>query len=276
MSLTINQRQIEVRYYEEPLTPDGSIPLRMMRIPSGTFLMGSPEAEEGRRKSESPQHEVKLSQFFMAKYPVTQHQWRAVAAMQQVNQKLKSNPSHFKGDKRPVENVSWHDAVEFCDRLTVHTNRQYRLPTEAEWEYACRGETMTPFHFGPTLSTDYANYNGSYKEYGAYGPGTHGEYRAETTPVDHFPGTNAYGLHDMHGNVLEWCQDHWHGNYDGAPDDGSAWIEDGDSDLRVLRGGSWLVNPRLCRSAYRYSDTPVYRLLNIGFRVVCSAPRALP
>ena len=276
MSLTINKRQVENRYYEEPLVPAGSIPLRMMLIPAGSFLMGSPEAEERQRQSESPQHEVKLSQFFMAKYPITQAQWREVAAMPKIKRKLDADPSDFKGDKRPVEQVSWHEAVEFCDRLTVHTNRQYRLPTEAEWEYACRGGTTTPFHFGPTISTDYANYNGAQKEYGAYGPGTHGEYRQETTPVNQCPGANAYGLHDMHGNIWEWCQDHWHDNYDGAPDDGSAWIEDGDSSLRVLRGGSWDADPRLCRSALRDDDVPDGRDDSFGFRVVCSAPRALP
>ena len=276
MSLTINKRQVETRYYEEPLDPDGSIPLRMMLIPTGSFLMGSPEAEEGHEQTESPQHEVTLSQFFMAKYPVNQSQWRAVAAMSQVNQKLQLAPSHFTGDNRPVEKVSWHDAVEFCDRLTLHTNRQYRLPTEAEWEYACRARTTTPFHFGPTLSTDYANYNGADQEYGVYGPGTRGQYRQETTPVDQFPGTNAYGLHDMHGNVWEWCQDYWHNNYDGAPDDGSAWIEVGNAERRILRGGSWYSNPRYCRSAYRDSNHPDIRDNLIGFRVVCSAPRALP
>ncbi|NEP18934.1 MAG: formylglycine-generating enzyme family protein [Leptolyngbya sp. SIO4C1] len=202
--------------------------------------------------------------------------WRAVAAMSQVKRELDPDPSEFKGDRNPVEQVSWYDAVEFCDRLTLQTNRQYRLPTEAEWEYACRAGTSTPFYFGETLSTDIANYNGAGEEYGAYGPGSQGEYRRKTTPVDQFEGANAYGLHDMHGNVWEWCQDHWHENYEGAPTDGSAWLTDDEETPRILRGGSWYYNPRNCRSAYRNDVTPDLRDVNVGFRVVCSAPRALP
>ena len=238
--------------------------------------MGSPEDELERVGSEGPQHEVTVGQFFMAKYPITQAQWRVVLAMPQVNQALDLDPSHFKGDLRPVEQVSWDDAVEFCDRLAIHTNRQYRLPTEAEWEYACRAGTTTPFHFGETLSTDYANYDGSNEEYGAYGPGVRGEYRRETTPVGQFEGVNEYGLSDMHGNVWEWCQDYWHGNYEGAPTDGSAWLSSAESKMRILRGGSWINNPRGCRSAYRNGDDPDDRDFIAGFRVCCSAPRSLP
>jgi len=200
--------------------------------------------------------------------------------MPQVNRELETDPASFKGDMRPVERVSWYDAVEFCDRLTIHTNRQYRLPTEAEWEYACRAGTITPFHFGETLSTDYANYCGQDRtiagtEYsGSYGDGPKGEYRQETTPVDHFEGANAFGLHDMHGNVWEWCQDHWHPGYEGAPTDGSAWLSADESELRILRGGSWDFGPTYCRSAYRYNDDAVNRNDNLGFRVVCAAPRA--
>ncbi|MBT9317901.1 formylglycine-generating enzyme family protein [Leptothoe spongobia TAU-MAC 1115] len=257
----------------------------MMLIPGGSFMMGSPEGELERLDSESPQHEVTVSQFFMAKYPVTQAQWRAVVEeMPKVNQDLKPEPSEFKGvgeasrdeNRNPVEQVSWHDAVEFCDRLTIHTNRQYRLPTEAEWEYACRAETTTPFHFGETLSTEIANYNGASENNGAYGPGERGEYRQQTTPVDHFKGANAYGLHDMHGNVWEWCQDHWHNSYKDAPTDGRAWLTDDEKAERILRGGSWADYPRDCRSAYRTYFTPANRDDTLGFRVVCSAPRILP
>ena len=196
--------------------------------------------------------------------------------MPQINRALDSDPSRFKGDLNPVEWVSWYEAVEFCDRLTIQTNRHYRLPTEAEWEYACRAGTTTPFHFGETLSTDYANYDGSGEKYGAYGPGDRGDYRQTTTPIDHFEGANAYGLHDMHGNVLEWCQDHWHGNYAGAPKDGRAWLTENESAARVRRGGAWFNNPRNCRSAYRNNDDPDNRTDDIGFRVSCSAPRILP
>ena len=270
--LAIKKRQGRNQFYDEVLAED-VLPLRMMLIPAGTFLMGSPEGELERADDEGPQHEVTLSQFFMAKYPVTQAQWRVVANLPQVKQTLEPDPSSFKGDLRPVEQVSWYDAVEFCDRLTRHTNRQYRLPSEAEWEYACRAGTTTPFHFGETLSTDYANYNGADENYGAYGPGTRGEYRQETTPIDHFEGANAYGLTNMHGNVWEWCQDHWHSNYDGAPTDGSAWIEGGDLSYRVRRGGSWDYYPRFCRSASRGSNYPGNRLYYFGFRVCCAAPR---
>lgn len=265
--------------YDEVLA-EGVLPLRMMQIPAGTFFMGSPDDEPERSDSEGPQHGVTVSEFFMAKYPVTQAQWRIVAAMEKVNRDLKSDLSKFKGDLRPVEQVAWHDAVEFCDRLTVHTNRQYRLPSEAEWEYACRAGTTTPFHFGETITTEVANYRGTDGEEsdwsGSYGDGPKGEYRAETTPVDHFGIANTFGLCDMHGNVWEWCADYWHENYSGAPTDGSAWVEGGDSLHRVLRGGAWFDTPKKCRSAYRDPKLPVFRYDHVlGFRVVCSAPRAL-
>jgi formylglycine-generating enzyme required for sulfatase activity len=274
MALTTAKRQAQNQYYDDPLA-EGLLPLRMMLIPGGTFQMGSPEEELERVGSEGPQHGVTVPQFFMAKYPVTQAQWRVVSSMPQVNHELKPDPSNFKGDLRPVEQVSWYEAVEFCDRITVHTNRQYRLPTEAEWEYACRAGTTTPFHFGETLSTDYANYDGANENYGAYGPGTKGEYRGETTPVDHFDVANAYGLCDMHENVLEWCQDLMHDSYDGAPSDGSAWLTEYEPTYRVVRGGSWNNYPRYCRSAVRFFVTPENSSENMGFRVVCSAPSTL-
>jgi formylglycine-generating enzyme required for sulfatase activity len=188
----------------------------------------------------------------------------------QVNRELKPDPSYFKGPNRPVEQVPWHDAVEFCDRLAQHTKRPYRLPSEAEWEYACRAGTITPFHFGDMITTEVANYNGS-----AYADGPAGESRGETTAVDHFGIANVFGLSDMHGNVWEWCQDHWHANYDGAPTDGSAWTTGGDDSRRVIRGGAWIPLPGGCRSAYRFGDDPDCGLNDQGFRVVCSAPRAL-
>ena len=138
------------------------VTLEMVAIPGGTFIIGSPENEEGYHSSESPQHEVTVPPFFMGKYPVTQQQWRVVAALEKVNIDLKSDPSRFKGDNLPVERVSWNDAQEFCARLSRMANKTYRLPTEAEWEYACRGGTTTPFYCGETISTDLANYNGNY------------------------------------------------------------------------------------------------------------------
>ena len=196
-----------------------------------------------------------VPEFFMGKYPVTQAQWRFVAELPQVKEELKPDPSRFKGAERPVEQITWYEVVEFCDRLSVHTDRAYRLPSEAEWEYACRAGTTTPFHFGETITTDLANYRGTdWKEQGwsgSYGEGPKGEYREETTPVQHFGIANAFGLCDMHGNLYEWCADHWHGSYEGAPEDGSAWLSDKDNARRVIRGGSWLNDPRYCRSAYR-------------------------
>ncbi|NEQ23918.1 MAG: formylglycine-generating enzyme family protein [Microcoleus sp. SIO2G3] len=186
-----------------------------------------------------------------------------------VNIDLKSDPSNFKGANRPVERVFWNDAVEFCARLSKATGREYRLPSEAEWEYACRAGTTTPFHFGETITTDLANYDGNY----TYGSGSKGQYRKQTTNVGSFP-PNAFGLHDMHGNVLEWCQDTWHENYNGVPTDGSAWVnENANQNIRTLRGGSWDFNPRVCRSASRDFDLPDFDLSTIGFRVVCEFPR---
>jgi formylglycine-generating enzyme required for sulfatase activity len=150
------------------------------------------------------------------------------------------------------------------------TGRTYRLPSEAEWEYSCRAGTTTPFHFGPTITTDLANYNGNY----TYGAGPKGIYREETTEVGSFP-PNVFGLYDVHGNVYEWCQDVWHDNYEGAPTDGSAWIEGGNQERRVCRGGSWFDGPRFCRSAYRLNVTPANRYYDIGFRVVCAGAAAL-
>jgi formylglycine-generating enzyme required for sulfatase activity len=192
-------------------------------IPAGSLLMGSPEYEPHRSKTEGPQHEVTLAAFWMAKTPITQAQWREVASWPRVERDLDPDPSHFKGDNRPVEQVSWHDAMEFCHRLSQRTGKNYTLPSEAQREYACRAGTTTPFHFGPTISTDVANYDGNY----IYGQGSKGVYREQTIDVASFP-ANAWGLHDMHGNVWEWCLDEWHDSYEGAPTDGSAWME-GDS-----------------------------------------------
>ena len=244
--------------------------LEMVAIPGGTFTMGSPPDEPERYDGEGPQHEVTVQPFFMGRYPITQAQWRFVAGLEQINRELKPDPSRFKGDDRPVEKVSWYEVVEFCDRLSNHTGKDYRLPTEAEWEYACRAGTTMPFHFGETISTELANCGGT-----PYNGGPQGQSRGETTPVEQFEVANAFGLSDMHGNVYEWCQDYSHSNYEGAPTDGSAWIEGGDPKYRVRRGGSWSVIPRICRSAFRDDYEPGFDFNDYGFRVVCSAPRAL-
>jgi formylglycine-generating enzyme required for sulfatase activity len=264
--------------YREPLggEADAAPSLTMLWMPPGRFWMGSPDDEPERRSNEGPQHLVQLQGFFLAQTPITQAQWRQVAQWRPTkgegawNQKLNPDPSHFKGDQRPVESVSWEDAIEFCRRLSQRTGRRYTLPSEAQWEYACRAGTTTPFHCGSTISTKLANYNGN----AVYGDGKQGDFRQQTTDVASFP-ANPWGLHDMHGNVWEWCADNWHGNYEGAPEDGSAWIdeevkEDKNSmNVRLLRGGSWRYHPALCRSAFREGGRPVIRYDGIGFRVCC-------
>jgi len=249
-------------YFGEDL--GNGVILEMVSIPGGTFKMGSPENEEAQNSDESPQHQVTVPPFFMGKYPVTQKQWRAVAALGKVDIDLKSDPSYFKGDNLPVECVSWNDAREFCDRLSRMANKTYRLPSEAEWEYACRGGTITPFYCGETISTDLANYDGNY----TYGQGQKGQYREKTTKVGIFP-ANPFGLYDMCGNVWEWCEDGWHENYINAPADGSAWTSLSTEDM-LLRGGSWNFNARLCRSANRGRNSRGGRYFSYGFRVVSS------
>ena len=242
------------------------VTLEMIAIPKGRFRMGSLENEAARLPNEGPQHEVKVPQFFMGRYPITQGQWRFVASLPRQKQALSLNPSAPKSDAFPVEQVSWYEAIEFCDRLSAHTKRQYRLPTEAEWEYACRANTTTPFHFGDMILTEVANYDGNY----AYADGPKGEYRMDMTPVNAFGHANAFGLCDMHGNVWEWCQDHWRSDYRGAPADGSAWLTDQAGSKRVRRGGSWFYYPENCRSAFRSSLSPENRAKSVSFRVCFS------
>jgi formylglycine-generating enzyme required for sulfatase activity len=253
------------------------INLEMVLIPGGQFHMGAPETELESRDDERPQHPVTVPTFFMGSTPVTQAQWRKVARSPQVKYKLNPDPSAFKGDNLPVERVSWEDTTEFCDRLSRLTARQYRLPSEAEWEYACRAGTQTPFHFGETIGTDLANYQGTDDEsvgwLGSYGRGEKGFYRKEITPVKTFA-SNAFGLYDMHGNVWEWCQDDYHSNYHNAPSDGTAWISK-NVQSKVLRGGSWVCRPRICRSAYRYRTYHSFGNNITGFRVACVAPSGL-
>ncbi|CEJ45781.1 caspase, EACC1-associated type [Umezakia ovalisporum] len=238
--------------------------LEMVAIPGGTFLMGSPENEPKRDQSESPQHTVTIQPFFMGKFPVTQVQWSVVAAFDKVNIDLHPHPSKFKGANRPVECIAWDEAVEFCARLSQKTRKIYRLPSEAEWEYACRAGTTTAFYFGETITTELANYQSNY----SYDCTPNAEYPGETTDVGEFP-ANAFGLYDIHGNVWEWCQDEWHENYNNAPTDGTPWLNDHDSELRCLRGGSWYDNIEICRSAYRGYAARHDPYINLGFRVVC-------
>ncbi|MFN7898981.1 MAG: formylglycine-generating enzyme family protein [Synechococcaceae cyanobacterium] len=278
--------------YREALTPELS--LTMLWIPPGRFWMGSPPEEPDRSDAEGPQRLVQLQGFFLGQTPVTQAQWRAVAQWQprdgeRWGQELQANPSRFQAknaaddlrglfgkfrlldgetstDQRPVERVSWHDAMEFCNRLSQRFGRHYTLPSEAQWEYACRAGTTTPFHFGDTISAKLANYVATV----SYGDGPTGEYREQTTSVASFP-ANGWGLYDMHGNVWEWCSDHWHASYEGAPENDRGWIDENadKNSNRLLRGGSWDRFPRLCRSAYRVSLHPRSRDDHVGFRVCC-------
>jgi formylglycine-generating enzyme required for sulfatase activity len=258
--------------------PEAAPHLTLLWIPPGRFWMGSPESEPEHLDSESPQHLVQLQGFFMSQTPITQAQWREVAGWkegpgEQWGRELKLDPSSFQSnnDQRPVENVNWWEAMEFCLRLSKRTGRTYALPSEAQWEYACRAGTTTPFHFGDMISPELANYRGDV----AYADGHQGVYRKQTTPVGMFP-ANAWGLHDMHGNVWEWCQDEWHDSYEGAPTDGRAWLDAAEGQKskesvksKLLRGGSWLFDPGLCRSACRDLNLPDYAVNLVGFRVVC-------
>jgi formylglycine-generating enzyme required for sulfatase activity len=282
-----NRRQESARQKVEDL--GNGIKLEMVKIPGGTFTMGSPKSEEGNQTYERPQHDVTVSHFFMSKYSVTQGQWRAIASRTdlKVELGLKLEPSsHFKEQykgidrwNRAVNGVNWYEAVEFCKRLSKLKGRNYRLPSEAEWEYACRAGTTTPFHFGETINTKLANYRGTdhekYNWSGSYGKGPKGVYRGGLTPVGYFKVANAFGLYDMHGNVWEWCADEWHDNYTGAPTDGSVWLN-GEKNLSPLRGGSWANFPHYCRSAIRncfnWRDD---RSDITGFRVVCDGGRTL-
>jgi formylglycine-generating enzyme required for sulfatase activity len=247
------------QYFAEVLAP--GVDLHMVSIPGGSFQMGSPDGEGN--DNERPQHLVKVAPFFMGKFPVTQAQWRVVAGYPQVKQALSTDPSNFKGDNLPVEQVSWDDAVEFCARLSHKTGCTYRLPGEAEWEYACRSNTNTPYHFGKKISRDFVNYNA-----GNIVTFVVNWVSKQTSEVGSFRVANHFGLYDMHGNVDEWCLDLWHKDYTGAPQDGSAWVNENDNDKRLLRGGAWLTDPGYCRSAYRYSDFSDFRHSGIGFRVV--------
>jgi formylglycine-generating enzyme required for sulfatase activity len=310
-NLTLHRYKCTNKGYTEDLG-DG-VPLTLMLIPAGEFMMGASEDEPESQENERPQHLVKLSQFLMGRYPVTQAQWRVVAGYNREEIDLNPAPSahttgiseiaritadipagdvgrvqyqasewrarsadgssiakdtivrpirregltlyvstNFEDDNLPVEQVSWYEATEFCKRLSTRTGKNYHLPSEAQWEYACRAETQTAYHFGDKVTQELANYS-----------------EKTTTTVGQYP-ANRWGLYDMHGNVWEWCQDFWHENYEDAPQDGSVWLTYLERDRRVNRGGSWFFNLGNCRSASRYSDAPNYRSYTLGLRVCCS------
>jgi formylglycine-generating enzyme required for sulfatase activity len=253
--------QITVSGYEQELAK--GLAITMVQIPAGSFQMGSPGTEAERADDEGPQHRVQLQSFFLGQTPVTQVQWQVVAGWPKQQLELEPQPSRFQEPNRPVERVSWNDAVEFCRRLSARTGRDYGLPSEAQWEYACRAGGTTPFAFGETLTPELANYDWTE----TYASGPKGVSRQQTTEVGSFP-ANAWGLHDMHGNVWELCLDFWNGSYGGAPADGSAWTV-GMRSSRLLRGGSWGSHPRDCRSAFRSLNLPDNRDFYFGFRVCC-------
>lgn len=220
----------------------------MVQVPAGSFFMGSSALETEKRENETPQHEVNLKSFFLGKFPVAQAQWFAV---------MKSLPSigeDFRGRDLPVVNVWLEKAIEFCAKLSALTGEHFRLPSEAEWEYACRAGTKTAFSFGNNLNNNLANFGGR---------------NSGLTRVGSFPPNN-FGLYDMHGNVWEWCADIWHENYVGAPNDGSAWLTDGDQSYCVQRGGSWIDREKNCRSAFRVGDIAHNDENIVGIRVCLS------
>ena len=254
--MTEQPRSPKQKSFQEQL-PNGVL-LDMVYIPAGDFLMGSPFNDKEGLPFEWPQHEVQVPAFYMGKYPVTQAQWCAVATLPLVERELNPYPSSFGGNNRPVEGVSWYQTVEFCQRLSRHSGKVYRLPSESEWEYACRAGTTTRYFFGDELTKEQANF---------------GNAAGETTPVGQYP-ANTFGLYDMHGNVMEWCEDVWHLIYEGAPTDGSAWVEGGDDpDQRLARGGCCFSLPGTYRSASRSSLSRDRRFPLIGFRVCCVPPR---
>jgi len=248
----IHNASQQANYQREDL--DNGVIIDMVSIPGGTFLMGSPETEDERINREGPQHEVTVAPFYMSKYLVTQAQWEAV---------MEYNPSSFKGKNIPVETVSWKEAVAFCQRLSDMTDKKYSLPTEAQWEYACRANTTTPFFFGETITSDLVNFDANYP----YTSIPKGIYRQKTTDVGSFP-PNTFGLYDMHGNVWEWCADPWHENYHGAPSDAGVWEIESSAKRFILRGGSWYHDAGKMRSAFRGRGLPTERNGDVGFRIV--------
>ncbi len=245
------------------------IDLEMVEVLGGEFMMGSPEEEEKGKWWERPTHKVKVSPFLIGKYPMTREQWRAVATLPKVELDLNPDPSSYRGEgvpesiinRYPVTDFTWYEAVEFCKRLSRLSGEkgkgyQYRLPSEAQWEYACRAGTETPYHWGQKITPSLGNYIE--------------KALARPTPVGRFQVANAFGLCDVHGNVWEWCEDDWHDTYDGAPEDGSAWLNgnDNDSQYKLLRGGSFNDVSVYCRSAIRSYDDPGNRNNTVGLRVV--------
>jgi len=261
IALVIDKRDVWLKLpstspSDEPIKPTfteklpGGLQLEMVELPGGEFMMGSPDSDPDAQSNEKPQHQVKVNSFAIGKYPITQAQYQAV---------MGNNPSYFKNNpQNPVERVSWNDAQAFCQKLSQITGKTYRLPTEAEWEYACRAGTTTRFYFG-----DNDNQLGIYAWY-------NGNSGSKTHPVGQKK-PNDWRLYDMSGNVWEWCEDDWHDSYENAPRDGSAWLTN-DNDYRIVRGGSWVNDPNNCRSANRNRANRYNGSYSIGFRVASVSP----
>ncbi len=243
----IEQTEKTAKYFTEYL--GNGVTLEMVSIPGGKFTMGAPEEEKGSKEDQRPQKPVNIKPFYMGKFEVTQDQWLTMMPFETDREADRYNA--FKGEKMPVVDVSFTNAKAFCRMLSEKTGRKYRLPSEAEWEYACRAGTNTPFYFGETITADLANYRADR----TYASEPKGKYRGETTPVGEFH-PNAFGLYDMHGNVWEWCLEAY--NYE-----------------RLIRGGSWLNEPVHCRSANRDGAYDNKDLDYTGFRVCCEVPKNL-
>ncbi|HKX31923.1 MAG TPA: SUMF1/EgtB/PvdO family nonheme iron enzyme [Blastocatellia bacterium] len=251
-------RDLVAQSFIEDDLPDG-IQLKMVRIDGGKFKMGSPDKEAGHERNEEPRHEVTVPEFFLGRYEITRRQWRQVAGWQKIELDLNPDPSDFKdSDDQPVAKVTWEEAVEFCKRLSKKTSKDYRLPSEAEWEYAARAGTVTPYAFGQMITSNLVNFHAS------------DDSRNRPVAVGSLKVPNAFGLFDLHGNVWEWCEDHWHRDYNGAPADGSPWIDSQNQSLRVIRGESFVNGPQRCRSARRYMMDAQATAPDIGLRIALS------
>ena len=253
-----------IAYFDEPYLNQGGrkvLPLRMVQIPAGEFLMGSPPTEPQREEKEGPQRSVQVPSFYMGAFTITQKQYQAI---------MGENPSYFTDDdgkdgaNLPVEQVTWQDADVFCQKLSELTGRTYRLPSEAEWEYACRAGTTTPFSFGEKLTTEIANFFADF----TFTENIEENYRNTPVAVDSF-WPNEFGLYNMHGNVSEWCSDDYYDSYNGAPTDANQRGSNSSQASKVIRGGSWFNDTPYCRSASRDKNSQTGRSNSFGFRVVC-------
>ncbi|MFM7236002.1 MAG: SUMF1/EgtB/PvdO family nonheme iron enzyme [Cyanobium sp.] len=292
----VTTRLVEVPVWQVPLP--GGLALEVVKIPGGSTTIGSPPGEVGRDAyghrpdavgvEVEAQRVVTVPSFAMARYPISQAQWASLAGedhQREGDRELKLAPSQHIGADWPVESVSWHDAQEWLQRLNRWLAEQgpapggsgappvLGLPSETLWEVACRAGTTTPFHFGDTLDASWANFDATY----VYPGGRAGRYLQRPSPVGAYGLVNEWGLADLHGNVWEWCADRWHPSPLGGPTDGRPWMEpmEGLMENRLLRGGSWFLDPLNCRSAYRYCDHPDFLYNSLGFRV-CSLPPGSP